>query len=165
MTRLAGKCAIVTGAANGIGLACARRLAADGAAVALADVNAELQKLAVNPRSAPYRILAANSANQIADLPGYGGSARITASSLPGPEQSEAFPVPGDHRFRLDDDQCGSPIAPQLGQPCPEETISGGQLRPLHRAMQDAELVTKSQNLNLKCGTVTERSQNGCKQR
>ena len=46
MTRLAGKCAIVTGAANGIGLACARRLAADGAAVALADVNAELGEAA-----------------------------------------------------------------------------------------------------------------------
>lgn len=41
MTRLNGKAAIVTGAANGIGLACARRLAADGAAVALADINVE----------------------------------------------------------------------------------------------------------------------------
>jgi NAD(P)-dependent dehydrogenase (short-subunit alcohol dehydrogenase family) len=41
MTRLAGKCAVVTGAANGIGLACARRFAADGAAVALADINVE----------------------------------------------------------------------------------------------------------------------------
>jgi NAD(P)-dependent dehydrogenase (short-subunit alcohol dehydrogenase family) len=46
MTRLTGKCAVVTGAANGIGLACARRLAADGAAVALADVNAELGEAA-----------------------------------------------------------------------------------------------------------------------
>ena len=33
MTRLTGKAAIVTGAANGIGLACARRLAQDGGAV------------------------------------------------------------------------------------------------------------------------------------
>ena len=41
MTRLTGKVAIVTGAANGIGRACARRFAADGAAVALADINVE----------------------------------------------------------------------------------------------------------------------------
>jgi NAD(P)-dependent dehydrogenase (short-subunit alcohol dehydrogenase family) len=40
MSRLAGKVAIVTGAANGIGQACARRFAADGAAVALADIDA-----------------------------------------------------------------------------------------------------------------------------
>jgi NAD(P)-dependent dehydrogenase (short-subunit alcohol dehydrogenase family) len=41
MQRLENKVAIVTGAANGIGRACARRFAADGAAVALADVDAK----------------------------------------------------------------------------------------------------------------------------
>src|SRR5512144_2834061 len=39
--RLAGRAAIVTGAARGIGLACARRLASDGARVTLADVDAD----------------------------------------------------------------------------------------------------------------------------
>ena len=42
MTRLAGKAAIVTGAAQGIGLGIAQALAAAGAAVTLADVADEM---------------------------------------------------------------------------------------------------------------------------
>ncbi len=39
--RLKDKVAVATGAAAGIGLACARRFAAEGAKVVLADIDAE----------------------------------------------------------------------------------------------------------------------------
>ena len=41
MSRLAGKVALVTGAASGIGLACIERFAAEGARVVGADVQRE----------------------------------------------------------------------------------------------------------------------------
>lgn len=45
--RFSGKVAVVTGAAGNIGLACAKRLAQSGAAVALLDMNADALKSAV----------------------------------------------------------------------------------------------------------------------
>lgn len=47
MSTLAGKTAFITGAAGGLGLAMARAFAAEGAAVAMADINADLLDEAV----------------------------------------------------------------------------------------------------------------------
>jgi meso-butanediol dehydrogenase / (S,S)-butanediol dehydrogenase / diacetyl reductase len=58
--KLAGKVAIVTGAARGIGLAIATRLAADGAAVALADINgAGAEAAAAHLRETGARVIGA----------------------------------------------------------------------------------------------------------
>jgi NAD(P)-dependent dehydrogenase (short-subunit alcohol dehydrogenase family) len=48
MQRLQDRVAVITGAASGIGLASARRLAAEGATVVVADVDAEAGKLAAD---------------------------------------------------------------------------------------------------------------------
>jgi 3-oxoacyl-[acyl-carrier protein] reductase len=53
-TGLAGKSAIVTGAASGIGLACARALAGEGASVLIADLNEEAAAKAAAELAAHY---------------------------------------------------------------------------------------------------------------
>ena len=73
--------------------------------------------------------------------------------------------MPCDNSLRLDDDEGGTPVDPDLRQPNPEESISGGQFRPLHRAMYNAELVTESEDLKLEYGAAAERRQTGSEER
>ena len=73
--------------------------------------------------------------------------------------------APSDNGLRLDDDESGTPAAPDLGQPAPEESINDSQFRPLHRAMQDAELVTEDEDLKLECRTAAERRRKGREER
>src|SRR5215471_16832130 len=62
----------------------------------LANVDAELEQLSVNPRSAPEWILAAHLPNPCAHLLRHGWPPRLTVSDLPGPEPTKAFSVPAD---------------------------------------------------------------------
>ena len=80
---------------------------------------------------APRGVLATHPADQFATLFWRARPAAPSMPELPGPEPSEAFPVPRDHGLRLDNDEGASPVAPDLGQPCPEDSIGGGTLWPL----------------------------------
>lgn len=58
MGRVAGKVAVVTGAASGLGLASARRLAEEGATVVMADINeAQGSELAAGIENAEFHVL------------------------------------------------------------------------------------------------------------
>ena len=50
-------------------------------------------------------------------------------------------------------------------QPRPEQPIRSCQLRSLHRPLQNSELMTKGQNLKLKCRATAKESQEGRPQR
>ena len=112
-------------------------------------------------RRAPERILAAHLADQIPNVLGNRRPSGLAMTDLPGPEEAEAFTVPGDHRLGLDDDEGGTPIGPNPGQPCPEKPISGGQPRPLRRALEDAKLVAQSEDLDLEGCSAAEGSPKG----
>src|SRR4051794_41746696 len=52
-SRVAGRVAVVTGGASGLGLACAHALAAEGAAVVVADIDEEAGRRAAESLGAP----------------------------------------------------------------------------------------------------------------
>ena len=72
----------------------------------------------------------------------------------PGP-----IPVFTDHRRRLNNDGTRLPIRPDRCQPGPQESIRSRQLRPLHRALQNTELMVEGQNLKLKRRSLAKESQ------
>ena len=71
------------------------------------------------PSFTPERVGAAHGTDQIPDFLRDRGPSRSSVPNLPGPKQAEAFAVPGDDRLGFDDDQRGTPIGPDSGQPRP----------------------------------------------
>ena len=144
-----------------------RRMVADHvlADARLADGNAKLEQLAVNPRCAPEKVVEAHRTNQRSNIRRDSRSPRPSSPNLPGPEQAEALAMPTDHRHRRHYDGTRLLIRPSRRQPSPQESISGRQLRPLHRALQHTELVTEGQNLKLKRRTMAKESQESRRQR
>ena len=95
--------------------------------------------------------------DQRADVVGYGWSSWSAVKALPPPEHPEGLAMPRDHGLRLDDDEGGSPLRPDATEPYPEEPICRRQLRSLHRAIHNAQLVTERQDLELQDSAAAER--------
>ena len=86
---------------------------------ALTDVDAEFEQFAMDTGCTPTGILPAHLADQISDLERNDRSSGMAAPHLPGPEQTKAGTMPGNHRFWLDDGQRRAPVPPEAGQPDP----------------------------------------------
>src|SRR3954470_22175428 len=122
----------------------------------LSDVDSELQKFAVNTGSAPYRVFTAHHPDQLSDLSRHPRPAWVAMPDLPGPEQYKALAMPGNHSGCFDDEDTAPPFAPDGRKPDPQNPISSGQFRPLHRALQDTKLMSQSEDLNLERRTPAE---------
>jgi hypothetical protein len=127
----------------------------------LTDVETKLEQFAVDAGCTPQRVVPTRLADQFPNVLGDGGPPGPAVADLPCPEQAEAFAMPSNDSFWLNDDEGRAPADPEPGQPCPEESISGGQLRSLHRALQHAELVAQSKDLKLKGRSGAEQRQKG----
>ncbi len=104
-------------------LAAAHHILADAG---LADGDAELEQFPVDARCAPIGILPAHLADQIADLAGNDRPSGLAAPHLLHPERAKSGTMPGHDRFWLDDGQSRTPVAPDAGQPDPNQAVRGG---------------------------------------
>lgn len=59
--------------------------------------------------------------------PGIPATAELFGSGDQPPEQPEAFPLPADHRIRIDDDESVGPVAPDSAKEDPEYPIRRSQ--------------------------------------
>jgi hypothetical protein len=116
----------------------------------LTDVDANFEQFAVDAGRTAKRILVAHFADQLANLFRHPWAPGLSVTNLPAPQQPETLTVPANDGCRLDNDQGRSPIAPNFAEPSPKEAIAGHELRPLHRATQDAELMPEGEVLQLK---------------
>ena len=130
-----------------------------------AEGNAKLQQFAMNPRCAPERVVAAHRSNQGSNVRRDCRSPRPPPPNLPRPEESEAIEMPTDHRRWLHDGGTRLRLLPDRRQSGPQKPISGRQLRPLHRPLQNTQLMTKGQNLKLKRRATAKESRESRRQR
>src|SRR5580704_14169332 len=111
----------------------------------------------MDARRTPEWVGTTHGMDQIPDFRRDRGPSGSSGSNLPGPKQAEAFAVPRDDSLGFDDDQSGSPIGPDSGQPSPKHTVQYGQLRPLLGGTPEhTDLMPQGQDLHLEAGARAE---------
>ena len=97
----------------------------------LGNIEPEHEKLAVNARGSPNRILGDHAENQIPYLLGglFSPTVPLDSRNQP-PIKTKSNSVPADHCFRRDDDEGLLPTGPDSTSNCPEKPVESAKPRP-----------------------------------
>jgi hypothetical protein len=128
-------------------------------------VDPEFQQFAVDPRGSPTWIRVRHASNQCPD----GWRDRRSpdpTTTLPAPEQAEGAAVPGNDGLGFDDDERCAPVAPDTGQPHPQQAVRLSEPQPLRpRPLQYLQLVPQRQHLQLQDGARARATSQGQRER
>src|SRR5260370_40350848 len=102
-------------------------------------------KFCLDPRCSPSQILTGHSSNKIANLWVYLRASNPASSGLPAPIALEALPMPFDNCLWLNDDEDRAPVAPQMRQGDPKQTIATTKPRSIRGTLQNQQLLTQSE--------------------
>ena len=108
-------------------------------------------------RRTPARIGQAHFPDQVDDFMRDCGST-LPMAALPTPIQPEPPPVPGDDRFRFEDEESRSPASPELREPSPEDAIGDAKLYSVGtvRALKNQKLMAEGEDLRVERGPISK---------
>src|SRR6266850_6161075 len=102
----------------------------------------------LDARRSPGRILMWHASDQITNLKINPRASDTTSSGLPAPIALEALPMPVNNCLWLDDDQGGTPVAPQMRQYNPKQTVSIMKPRSTLVTSKEHQLLAQSEIFN-----------------
>jgi hypothetical protein len=123
---------------------------------AFRDLEAELEKFTMNPRNAPRGILLHHPPDQRSSRGIDLWPAKALWARAKAPEQTKARPVPGDNRFRFDNDQDVAPCRPETTEQDPKYSILDSQPRVRLFSLEYAQLLTEGKDLKAEVAPRTE---------
>src|ERR1019366_2965188 len=98
----------------------------------------------------PERIRQAHLPDEVSNFARHFKPSGPTPSTLPGPIQAESPAMPGNDRFRPDDDERRTSVGPKVQQPGPQEAVHLTESNaPTLRPSKHVYLVAEGKNLQL----------------
>ena len=113
----------------------------------------------------PERVRQAHPPDEVSNITRHLRPSGPTLPALPGPILAESPAMPGNDRFRLDDDKRRTPAGPQVQQPCPQEAVHPRESSPpTLRPSKHVYLVAEGKNLQLQGRPGLEAGAEGAKE-